>query len=298
MSRPPSWQDAYRDATRATEADVERQLARLRETPRRVPRWPLLAVGALAVAAGLFLVLQPPAELESRALASSGGWTEVLPGLSLQLDGEATLSGERSHPHVALMMGRLDIDLAPGTLAGLTIETREGRAEVLGTRFSVSRDPLGSHVQVDEGRVRVTCEHGGEVAVLPAGRSMLCWPTSAGGLLGRSRALQRQAAAPTAILETARRGLALIDESSSIQQELRFVRQQAAETAGLDDEALETALAYLAGPDGPRTVPMLTASARLADRLGRCDRVAEHAAALQDLRERNPDLPCESPPEP
>jgi hypothetical protein len=93
-----------------------------------------------------------------------------------------------AHPRLEWEQGTLKVEVEPERGIDLAVHTREAEVRVVGTRFSVTRDALGTGVVVTHGHVAVLCADG-EKALLGAGEARVCPPTHAAGLLGRANAL-------------------------------------------------------------------------------------------------------------
>jgi hypothetical protein len=148
------------------------------------------AMGAAAVVAAVALVsLRSPAPV-SRDLASGDEPVNVdpAPGVHLRVQGRGAVSGHERDLRVAWQQGALDVDVEPGAGIAFQVETPEGTFRVVGTRFVVTRDLLGSSVAVARGQVGVACTGEGE-DVVGAGATRTCLPTTPSGLLARAREL-------------------------------------------------------------------------------------------------------------
>jgi hypothetical protein len=132
----------------------------------------------------------------------------------------------------------------------LEIATREGAVRVVGTEFSVTRDPLGTHVAVTDGVVEVTCE-GGSPTQISAGGSADCLPIDAAGWLARATALRDGVAPPAQVLDAARVGLGYPDDGA-VKRELEVLVIGGLIDVGRADDARSAARAYLDAPGAAR----------------------------------------------
>lgn len=251
-------------------------------TPGR--RWWLWAGGGLATlaAAGFaWVALQspppvPPAPL-ARTLESADGWTSeaLMNEVSLSFSGNGAVSGTTESPRIDWERGTVNVEVQPNRGIHLTVETREAEVRVVGTGFSVSRDALGTRVEVLHGKVAVTCTTG-ESVTLEGGAGHTCLPSSPAALLGRARAQDAAGADPAEVLATLERGLALASPGP-VQDELRVRRIEALVAAGRVDHALTAAREYLDAGAALRRTEVRRIAANLGYRAGGC------AAARADL---------------
>jgi len=189
----------------------------------------------------------------------------LLAGLELRYDGSGMLGGSTRAPVIRWDRGRIDLEVDPAAGLSVSVETSEARVRVLGTVFAVERSPLGTNISVSRGRVQVDCESGSS-HTLVGGAMALCLPTTAAGMLGRSRALSSD---PEEALRALDLGLTL-EPSDAIAGELHALRLDTLLTLDRLSEALEAAHAYV-DVGGPREgeVLMLAASIALGD--GNCE---------------------------
>ena len=235
--------------------------ARLR-APRRRNVWIYAGGGALLAAAAALLAFSftraHPIEAQ---LASEVEWSALAPSdqVALQYRGTGALSGTTRAPRVAWEAGTVSVEVEPNAGIDLQIETREAEVRVVGTGFDVTRNALGTTVAVRHGTVAVLCTSG-EKSLLTAGESGNCAPTSAGGLLGRARAL-----APTDPAGALAATDAALAASPSPAQatELQLVRIDALIALGRAPEALAGAESALPGA-GTRARELHRLAARAA----------------------------------
>ena len=131
-------------------------------------------------------------------------------GLLLRYDGSGSLAGSTQAPEIRWDRGRIDLEVDPAAELSVSIETSEARVRVLGTVFAVERSPLGTNISVSRGRVQVDCQSGSS-HTLVGGAMALCLPTTAAGMLGRSRSR-----VPSAGSCGDRSSLPLLQESFSV----------------------------------------------------------------------------------
>jgi ferric-dicitrate binding protein FerR (iron transport regulator) len=234
----------------------ERVLARLR---RPEPARPWGAVLWLAPALLLLLVRLGAAPPLDRDLQGSGP-VALTGDVTLDVDGSGRVEGTAGSPRIRWDEGVVRVSVRPDRGIALSVSTREGLVEVVGTGFDVRRDALGTTVAVDHGRVRVTCvdAHPREIT---AGETLVCPPISAAGRLARVRAIQQGGASPDELVAEIDAGLAL-HGPAAVLQELRALRFDVLVLAGRRAEAREAAAAYLR-EGGPRAASIEAVSATL-----------------------------------
>ncbi|MBN1335125.1 MAG: FecR domain-containing protein [Deltaproteobacteria bacterium] len=202
------------------------------------------AIALVGLGLGLARPWDPPLRVELR---SETAWAEARParGVNVLVRGEGAIAGTEHHPRLRWDKGRMRIEVDPALDLDLVVVTREARAQVTGTVFSVVRDALGTHVSVSRGSVETTCLRGGEVFALTASEARTCLPTDAPGMLGRARALEDRQAPWQDVLDAAEAGLAQDRRPSTTRSELLVIRLEALLGLGRRAEALEAARAYL-----------------------------------------------------
>jgi hypothetical protein len=205
------------------------------------------ALGA-AVAALLLLGLlawpQAPAPLGLELASSETTSIEALPGLVLEYDGTGFVGGDTRSVWLTWDQGRVLVDLEPESLDRLVIRTREATVTVLGTRFEVSRDAMGTHVSVTRGLVEVRCADA-QVSHLRGGEQGQCEPVAPAALLGMARTLQRRGAPPERILEILDRAEAAAEPGAPMLGECIVIRLELLVAEGRLKEALEVSRRYL-----------------------------------------------------
>ncbi len=263
--------------------EVERLRRRLRGPhlpKRRSLAWP--AVGLLAAAVSLFVLGTRSGTGTSTELTLSASESaSVSPSPLLRMDylGEGTLSGADPAWLVEWEHGTVSLAVTPDAGADVRVRTLDAEVRVLGTQFDVTRDELGTAVEVVRGRVEVLCTLG-ESAVLTAGETHACWPATPAGLLGRALALSDRGASPEARLATLDAGLQLAPTSDPAHAELLAHRIQPLLDQGSHREALGAAEAYLDVASGARAEELRHVAAHLALALEGCSRALPHLRGL------------------
>ncbi len=270
---------AARVRARALETADVRLHARAMAALRRP--WIAAGAGVSLAAAGVLLTVfvAPPEAPPLQAELVAPDWETLSPSEEVQMhfQGRGTLAGTEQAPEVAWESGTVRLAVEPERGIDLRVRTPEVLVRVLGTRFAVRRDALGSHVEVQRGLVSVTCT-GGEELKLPPGRVHTCVPVTPAGLLARAQALDEDRVALDTVLKTLDRGLATAD--GPVAAELRFYRVSAFAGRGLFPEALAAAVA-LDGPQaGHRRSELAPLILRLAYRIGGCEAADEHRSRL------------------
>jgi len=227
---------------------VRFQTTQALEPRRRRRRWLVassLAVAAAAALVGWAIAPETPrhADLSARVTPETLAWS---PQIQLEALGTGEIAGTSRDATIRWDSGTVRVRVEPHSGTRLAVQTPEARVEVVGTKFDVTRDPLGSTVTVDRGRVRVTCGDGW-AGDLGAGQRHTCLPLTADELLGRVTALE-EAGRTEPIDETLERGLALAQ--GPVRGELLARRMRRRAVQGDIDGALADARAYLASPSG------------------------------------------------
>lgn len=269
--------------------------ALVRSTTRAVAAerpWFAAAVGGLsgAVLVGLGMWIGPQLVGErvvpvARALDADREWRSESLGddVAVSFQGAGEVEGDSAHPRIQWDRGVIHVEVEPDRGVNLAVETREASVRVVGTGFSVARDALGTQVEVQHGRVEVVCA-GQPGVFLGVGDTRECLPTSAGGMLGRARALEAAGAGSDAVLDAVGRGLSLVGESSgAVRDELSVMRVHHLLASGASEAAIDAGRTYLAGADRVRAIEVtrMVAAAELA--VGGCPRALaslEAAAVL------------------
>jgi len=212
-----------------------------------------LALATAVAAATLLLWLRPgePEPLDIVLDAPEPVREIPLPGLELAYEGLGHVGGDTRSARLSWEQGRVSVHLEPGSMEQLELRTREAIVTVLGTRFEVRRDAMGTHVSVTEGQVEVRCASTG-VVHLGVGEHQLCEPVSGPALLGMARALQQRGAAPERIIAALDRAEAAAARGSALRGELIVVRLELLVAEGRLEEALVVAQRYLAAGHGAR----------------------------------------------
>lgn len=248
---PPIPHGSVERVRRAVEASRARDVTVMGRIRLRAPA---IGVVSLAVAAGLLFTLRPPPPPAPIAaqLASSDVFSTMEPrdGLLLAFSGQGSLEGTDAEPSVKWEKGTLHVEVVPNLGIHFRVETREAAVKVIGTGFTVKRDKKGTSVEVQHGRVEVTCENGAATLLNPGDRRE-CVPTTAAGLIGRADALHEEGAGAREVLEVVELGLA-IAEPGFTRDELRVRRIRALVELGRNVDARRYADEFLSGAPGSR----------------------------------------------
>lgn len=266
----------------ATLQRVRRRVDRKMTTPAQAP-WLLVGTGAL-VALGVLFLLRPQAPQEipgltpvSPPVVATAQEVPLVPAtldtsqkslttpdgkVQLSWEGSGRLSGTARVPRIEWDGGTIAVEVTPNQGIDLAVQTREATIRVVGTGFRVTRDVLGTEVQVLHGKVAVECADGSSV-LIGQDQSRVCPPISGFGLLGRARALKAAHRPATEILATVEMGLASKDITDSVRDELEVLQVEALEEADRKAEAAKAAEAYLAKPNPQRVVEMHRYAANL-----------------------------------
>lgn len=259
--------------------------ARLQE--HRQPRvWPARIVGAtlLATAGVLAVALVDPGATPDRRIGLAGAGTlAVTDHVRLDHDGRGHIVAVGEDVSIDWEIGRLELDVDPGAGATVAVHTPEGTVRVVGTKFAVERDALGTRIDVSRGEVAVTCADGTDRALVPS-ESLECEPTTGAGLLNRARALEERQAGAEPILATVERGLADNSAPDAVRTELWTTKANVLVGAGRQAEALDAAEQALGTrPEAARAESLHRLAARLALLGGACSRAVPHLDALSSL---------------
>jgi hypothetical protein len=272
------------------EARVRARLASPRPASRRT--WAYgVALAAAAAGFGLLLLPDPGLAPVQARLDAVAAPVELQPSpeVALVYAGSGRIEGTRRAPHIQWESGTVHVDVEPEQGIELEVHTAEATVQVVGTAFAVIRDPLGTRVEVEHGRVRVDCRAGGGEA-LGAGDSTTCLPTTAHGMLARARELQDRGASPELLLDTATVALERHPEPSLVRSELQLVRIEALTLLGREAEALVLAEDYLGAGSELRRDSVLALAARLAWSTGGCDAAGPWLEQLADVQPSVPNL--------
>jgi hypothetical protein len=243
---------------------------RARRSPRAAP-W-LVAGGLVAIAAVVVaVVLVGPQRVDRELVAEVEAKAEALSGeMEVEYLGRGAASGLAEDVDIRWDEGTLRAEVRPGRGNRLRVSTPEAEVRVVGTVFEVTRDAVGTSVEVARGEVAVTCAHEEEVR-LGAGAARTCYrgPTAALGFL-------RSPAAATLthpeLIATIDRALALPGGALAAHNELLLLRLTAHYEAGSTEEALVAAEAYLEGGSSHRRLEVLGLASHLAQEHGGCAR--------------------------
>jgi hypothetical protein len=229
-------------------------------------------VSAEPLPASATLAASVPVEM---SLASTGTWATdtSIAGVELSFEGSGRVEGTSAAPRIRWDLGTLHVEVVPDRGIHLSVLTRDAEVRVIGTGFTVSRDALGTRVEVRHGKVAVECS-GEPPTTLEAGAVHVCLPNTAGALIGRARALQASGAPGSEVLDTLDRGLALAGSQDAFRDELAASRVRVLLDLGRPDDALAAAQAYLADGKGIRRVDVERLAAQAAQSEGGCVQAA------------------------
>ncbi len=207
------------------------------------------------------------------------------------------MSGSQSAPRIDWQRGTLNVEVTPDRGLDVRIQTREANIQVVGTGFTVTRDALGTAVEVRHGVVETSCADEAPVS-LRQGDEITCLPSSAAGLLGRARALREAGADASLIAASLDRGLGLATLADPIGAELGAMKVEVLAASGDDLAALDAARALIAAGGGSRRADVLRFAAELARSEGGCAAAAPWLVELGPEGEQacNP-LPADVPSE-
>ncbi len=260
----------------------DRALARTR--PSRSPRgrgWGRALAAALVVALVLGLALFGVRASRPLNLALvAPEWRERALGqeIALRFRGRGLAQGAPEALTITWEEGTISLDVTPDRGLHLRVQTPEAEVTVVGTRFDVTRDGLGTEVIVQEGRVSALCSDG-TARFLTAGGRLRC-PRSAAAALGCARALILQGAAAEERLEMVQRGLSRPDVEEAVRDELVLLQVQTLDELGRVREALERAELALASGSPPRWKALTSIAARLRVSSGDCPGALLHLERL------------------
>ncbi len=260
--------------THGASARVAARLERTLASPAPRARAPMLvasgAVLALAAAALLYVSVPSQAPPVRGPIASETTWgVGTLPSVDLTYRGVGEVAGTDKAPEIQWQRGTIHVEVQPAQGIDLRVRTREAEVRVVGTGFTVSRDALGTKVDVRHGKVETTCE--GELPVLlGAGESRVCLPRSAAGLLGRAHALADGSATPAAVIEALDLGLSLSTAGEPVRDELLALKIDVLRRDGQAATALDAAREVVTAGAGLRRDEVLQIAAAIAADQGGC----------------------------
>jgi hypothetical protein len=286
---------------------VQRRLARSRAeqvSARRAPSpWLVGGLTVALAAASAAIVLRDrtadgTAPVAAGPLDSESEWAgRRLPGVDLTYRGSGEVSGSQAAPHIDWQRGTLNVEVTPDRGLDVRIQTREANIRVLGTGFTVTRDALGTAVEVRHGVVETSCADQAPVS-LRQGDEITCLPSSAAGLLGRARALMEAGAGASLVSASLDRGLSLTTLADPIGAELGAMKVEVLAASGDDLAALDAARALITAGGGSRRADVVRFAGELARSEGGCVAVAPWLAEQGPEGEQacNP-LPADVPAE-
>ncbi len=246
----------------------------------------LLAVAGTAATSAVWWSTEAP--LDSTLATATLEAANPTPFVALHYSGDGHIGGTDEAPRIVWTRGVLSVEVEPNRGVQLSVHTAEAEVRVIGTGFDVVRDARGTRVSVAHGRVSVVCE-GGEAALLQAGESKECAPTSAAGLLGRAQALRQRGASNTEILDAAERGLGAAHDDA-LAAELTLVRAEMLAALDRHGEAFAVSAAATDLGAGARQVDLQHLAAREGLRAQGCEAAVPF---LRQLRETDAASPAE-----
>jgi hypothetical protein len=244
--------------------------------------WGAGATVALATAVvGLVLVTtsDPPRRevLESGGAVAVTDWTDEV---QLTVDGRGEIAGTGKNAEIRWQSGTITASVAPASGNTLKVVTEEAVVEVVGTVFSVTRNPLGVSTTVEKGRVRVTCTTGWTGQIGPEDGAKVCLPVRPAALQGRFAKLRESGASLEVQLETLDAGLAVAEPGSEAEGQLLLGRMEVHRDQGALDALLADADRYFARPRSQEVRARQLVSQELVKRQD-CTRALPHLAALE-----------------
>ncbi len=257
-------------ATARVSARLERTLA----LPPRRSRAPFVvgAATTFALAAAALLYVNMPSKPPPvhGPIASESAWgVGSLASVDLTYRGVGEVSGTGRAPEIEWQSGTIHVEVQPNTGIDLRVRTREAQVRVVGTGFTVSRDALGTKVEVRHGKVETTCD-GEAPALLGAGEVRVCLPQSAAGLLGRAHKLIDGNGSHAIIFETLDLGLSRAAAGEPARDELVALKVEVLHRDGQAAAALETAREVVTASEGLRRDEVLQIAANIASEQGGC----------------------------
>lgn len=277
-----TWREAT-SASLAAQARVRASVQTERSRGTRRVWMPVLVGLGVAAAAAFALRWEPtpaPVALTLDAPVTEAPTTQVPVSdeIVATVGGLGAVTGDAKNVHVAWEKGTLSLEVEPERGIQLAVQTDEATVRVVGTGFDVVRDALGTHVSVRHGKVAVACE-GGDETLLGAGEARSCLPRTAGGLLGRARALQDRHASNEAQLAAVELGLARAS-AGPVRDELQFMRLELLIGGGRYDDARSLARSLAEAGSSSRQVDVLQSGLVLALQAKDCADAATWAARL------------------
>jgi ferric-dicitrate binding protein FerR (iron transport regulator) len=181
----------------------------------------------------------------------------LVEGVGVQLDGELELRGSDRAPRLRLR-GSAVIDVVPGSVESLVVDSDAAVVRVLGTRFSVREQAQQTSVAVERGKVAVRCATGEQATILP-GDQHAC--PNANGLLIQAELARRQGQPAAEVLALVEAGMGF--EGFALRERLELMRMELLLELQRLDQAREAIQAYLAR----ERVAYRDEAERLAERL-------------------------------
>ncbi len=203
----------------------------------------LLGVALAAVLLGLWVGLRPR-PLHQVLEAQLPEELALTRHVALTYQGSGLALGTVERTDIQWEMGVLEVEVQPERGEQLVVRTAEAQVVVKGTLFRVTRDSLGTAVEVERGQVGLRCEGAGE-RLLAAGETAVCLPVRAAGLLGRARALAVRGSVEEGLISV-EAGIERSSAGDPIRGELLALQAQLLLELERPEEAAQAAQAYLA----------------------------------------------------
>lgn len=217
-------------------------LDRVRTRPRsRSLLWGLAPVAL--VAAATFWFALPPAALAELLYAVSPTERIFTAGLRFEYLGSGGVDGTMDAPRIRWEVGTLTVDVAPTGGVELIVETDEAHLTASDAGFTVTRNALGTTIEIGRGSVVARCD-GVRENLIP-GKGRACLPVRAAGWIGRAEALAAAGRPPEAVLEAIESGLRLAGQDDPARGELLAQRIRVLVDLGKYADALSAADDYL-----------------------------------------------------
>ncbi len=228
-----------------------------------------MAPSASASAALLVLPLESIAKHRTLRLPS---------GIEATFRGRGTLRGTGSAVEIDWDRGDITLDVPPNRGITLEFRTKDATGRVLGTRFAITHNVIGTHLQVRRGRVEITCA-GEEPVIVPAGATRTCF-SGAGAALRWATARWADGGPPEEILDAVSRASRIATDGSPVAGRLLLLEMEAHLSIGDTAKALEAADKYLRDGYAPDRTMVLDFASRIAHESGGCPRALPYLDLL------------------
>jgi ferric-dicitrate binding protein FerR (iron transport regulator) len=261
---------------------------------------------ALVALTALFAAVRLPApdatRLSARLEAHELREDTLTPAVGVSYQGSGDVSGTDRAPTIRWETGGLHVAVTPGAGVALSVETAEAVVRVVGTVFDVTRDALGTRVDVTRGHVVVACTRGAPQDLYP-GDTTTCLPARPLGLLGRARALAEAGAPSNDVLATLTLGLSEAGPGDdAARDELTALEVAALARAGRRAEARRVADGLLAAGAGVRRGAVARIAGQIALDAEGCAAALPYLEAIPSPERTADDeaarLACGAPPAP